>query len=1041
MAGIVAELRRRCAMGPLYGAGNSNGAGLMQRMGANAGPGLPFRGIIAQATHMMCSPEQAGEWPYTFNHPQAAGPKLCYMSVHGDQDTVIPYGGGPLFGSQQFTLCSSKVSNERWAAHNGCNNPTQLPTPTLDGAVEHYQFDCPTIPTEHYKILGGGHGVQKDVGTEVHFAFIRKCEAAWAKQEAAVSTAGSPQTTSPAGNTGSNAKCSSECEAEFLRGCMRHHCQRLGSPAKAYAQCRGEDMQGKCPSPATAGAGAGAGACAATSAMAAAGQADSCADLAQGGGGGTVDGEAFPRSVAGTTPSANVGTVYIVGDSCLDGKGTTQGQIEAQLSEALGTKVVNNAVGGANMDDIAQQPACSSDPSCQWSVVGGGMNPGGAVVMQHLVDREIKANRKVIIHGYPASPEATSPANEATGRISGFMDSYLKIAAAQCNVFVLDYRNHPKLLAADPSSTNYRAQDNSHPNGLAGAEFAKSIAGIIKQHPAGDCGGASTAPPMTAPPTGGGSRAVTRHVYGKYYSKSASGAKDYTGSSYWLHTPDASKHEMPSAGWPVVVEIHGGGFTGGAAHKTALRANTLPDRLVENGIALLSLDYRLLATKYFYQGDGGAEQEEEFIDVDADGKMTINPKYKMSDYKIQSGRLEFLAKCVYSAVQGFDHMLANAPELNVDPAKVGFIANSAGGAEVNYLIWTHHRENQAKWSPLSATFTGEQLDYPVQNLLSNVWKRFADDLGSSYKIADLIRESQCSVLLMNPWCGKSAHTDLCNQRWNDDTSKFCGAQFGLTTLGQLVAAQTWPTPQHTTHVGPSTDEFEAGIMYLWNTTGQMMRHTPANFNLWIYNSGGNDVTHHALYAKLYADLMGTRAKANQNNKFAAYWADWKDMSPSSESKPGAGSIANYKESPGLGWRENNRVKAVAPASAKEQLLWHCRAFGMASCSTADSSSSGGGSTGQCAYDQDVPTLMPSLDDCPPDACTNGYVPGGAGSDTAIVCYHKTAKKCGCEAGCQNTAGLVQCVQKRPATTVGATTCKCTNSSRKGQRWLRRLGNP
>ena len=201
VAGIIAELRKRCALGPVYGVGNSNGAGLMQRMGANAGPGLPFRGIIAQATHMMCSPEKTGEEPYVFNHPQAAGPKVCYMSVHGDQDKTIPYDGGPLFGSTEFTLCSSRVSNERWAAHNGCDSPTQLPTPTKNGAVEHYQFDCPTIPTEHYKILGGGHGVQKDVGTEVHFAFIKKCEAAWAKLEGAAGPAGSTATKAVASTT------------------------------------------------------------------------------------------------------------------------------------------------------------------------------------------------------------------------------------------------------------------------------------------------------------------------------------------------------------------------------------------------------------------------------------------------------------------------------------------------------------------------------------------------------------------------------------------------------------------------------------------------------------------------------------------------------------------------------------------------------------------------------------------------------------------------------------------------------------------------
>ena len=109
----------------------------------------------------------------------------------------------------------------------------------------------------------------------------------------------------------------------------------------------------------------------------------------------------------------------------------------------------------------------------------------------------------------------------------------------------------------------------------------------------------------------------------------------------------------------------------------------LDDARRQNGIAFASLDYRLVATKYYYEDTGGAEQEEEFIDVDADGEMSLNAKHTMSQYQVLTGRLEYGAKCVYSAVEAFEHILANTGTSGIDANKVGFSANSAGGMEVS----------------------------------------------------------------------------------------------------------------------------------------------------------------------------------------------------------------------------------------------------------------------------------------------------------------------------------------------------------------------
>ena len=79
----------------------------------------------------------------------------------------------------------------------------------------------------------------------------------------------------------------------------------------------------------------------------------------------------------------------------------------------------------------------------------------------------------------------------------------------------------------------------------------------------------------------------------------------------------------------------------------------------------------------------------------------------------------------------------------------------------------------------------------------------------------------------------------------------------------------------------------------------------------------------------------------------------------------------------------------------------------------DNAGAAPGDKQECAYDEDVQMLVSTLADCPADACKNGYL-AGADKDTAVVCYHKNAKKCGCESGCQKIPDLVQCVQTRPS---------------------------
>ena len=88
-------------------------------------------------------------------------------------------------------------------------------------------------------------------------------------------------------------------------------------------------------------------------------------------------------------------------------------------------------------------------------------------------------------------------------------------------------------------------------------------------------------------------------VFGKYFTKE-DGDVSQESSTYYLFTP--SKEASSESGkYPVVVEFHGGGFTGGSATKVC---SSQCQALLDNGIAFVSFDYRLVSTKYFYCEDG-----------------------------------------------------------------------------------------------------------------------------------------------------------------------------------------------------------------------------------------------------------------------------------------------------------------------------------------------------------------------------------------------------------------------------------------------------
>ena len=98
----------------VYGLGFSNGAVLLHQFAIQAGPFVSF---IAFAGSLF----EDQEIP-------AATPWVSVLQIHGDVDTVVPYGGGPgpIIG---LPFDSAGDTVERWAMHNRCApDPDEIET-------------------------------------------------------------------------------------------------------------------------------------------------------------------------------------------------------------------------------------------------------------------------------------------------------------------------------------------------------------------------------------------------------------------------------------------------------------------------------------------------------------------------------------------------------------------------------------------------------------------------------------------------------------------------------------------------------------------------------------------------------------------------------------------------------------------------------------------------------------------------------------------------------------------------------------------------
>jgi len=197
-------------------------------------------------------------------------------------------------------------------------------------------------------------------------------------------------------------------------------------------------------------------------------------------------------TVAGNVINQDYGTIFLNGDSALDGNGDTQGNVEKALSQALNTRVVNCAIGGATANDMYSQTSCSNVNGCQWSVMTIGMNPNeGRFTARNFVDRELSNGKKVIILGHPDPATANLP--PMPDYYQDFMNMYQTWANQNSRIYFLDTRTWTQY-----GDASYFADDQSHPSARMGTAMGNELASLI-----------SGTPVSSGPSTGNGGQPET----------------------------------------------------------------------------------------------------------------------------------------------------------------------------------------------------------------------------------------------------------------------------------------------------------------------------------------------------------------------------------------------------------------------------------------------------------------------------------------------------------------------------------------------------
>jgi len=413
---------------------------------------------------------------------------------------------------------------------------------------------------------------------------------------------------------------------------------------------------------------------------------------------------------------------------------------------------------------------------------------------------------------------------------------------------------------------------------------------------------------------------LSQFTYGKYYAFDSQGQKSYGDNSANVFYP---QHVPATAKGAVVIEFHGGGFVGGHASSDPDHpyGGTFPiNSFLANGFVYVAVNYRLITTRYYYDENNKA-MEEEFINVSSNGTLSLHPSIKMSESSPTRAGQEYVTKSAYDAARALEYVIANADKLGIDPHRISFMVNSAGTLPGSYLSFVYPRLRGDGYTPLALMGKSSQLNYPLSPALDTVIDLWTTELGDQKKVADVVDQPGCIEVFTDAFCSGRFYQSspwLCSNNSQTASAQACSPEnFPRLTLGELKAMNTWV----------EDTEQAKGIAKLWKIS-ENIADAPAGFHLYIQNfhndKDGRSWIHNPLYAHQYAKFA-----AAGNVNYVVYYADYgitgmpEDAAATYYGNP----IDRYYKS-NFGFDRLPEVRQLTRASDSEMVMFGCIASKM-----------------------------------------------------------------------------------------------------------------
>lgn len=421
-------------------------------------------------------------------------------------------------------------------------------------------------------------------------------------------------------------------------------------------------------------------------------------------------------------------------------------------------------------------------------------------------------------------------------------------------------------------------------------------------------------------------------TYGKYYSDWGSpDVKNFDDNSYTLFKPPKNLKDSSKGLLPLVIHFYGNGWKlgGGPIENGSPKVW----KMLSSGIAVASVGYRRITCHYWYDtffGSGAFKTPEEFINIDADGRMSLDNKGKtFKDYRVRVARHEMLTKPTYDGVKALEHLISSASKFKLDMHRVFFWAFSAGGTIAQYLTHVYHAWHHDKFTPKGMSYEAPMLDVPTANVLNRVWEIIENNTidGAKTKLKDLIPKdmcwwtvgSGCDDARFSKWFSPDMPYSTCNSTWNSMTlERYCGRGFDDAIVGDLRASQVWP----------EDSEYARGLTKIWYSSRNILQHTPKPFHVYLQdsrNAGEIGLLHSPLYSLEFHKLF-----EKVGIKYAIYYETTPVMlEPSSVN--GSLKVHTEKYLSNHGWHDQLASAGVQAGSWTESVLYACVSLEQPTC--------------------------------------------------------------------------------------------------------------